>query len=516
MKNPASRRPLRWAFALVALTALLVLAACTGLPALPADIAPADAAPETATEAPAEEESDDAVDAEATAPAAEEGAAVVGTGELTVADEQFEGLTVGFTAEGYPFRGSPDAPVVVYEYSDFECPFCARHAIQTSPAIDDTYVREGIVRVVFRDFPLVELHPNAPVAHQAALCAADQGAVAYWELHEEIFRTQDEWANSADPALFFTDLATELGLDGDAIAACVASGEKQALVDEAVADARTHGFSGTPSFLLANTTNDAGAQLIGAQPFDQFAAYIDAIAAGETPVDPQAAAADADYPEWATAEGITPDPDRPGYTMAGDQYKGNPDANIVVVEFSDFQCPFCRRHSQDTQPVLDEQFVDTGDVLWIYKHFPLNIHPQAPAAGVAAECAAEQGLFWEMHEIIFAGTEAWSNNDPNAALIELASELELDMDAFAACMEDPVMMERVNSDFADGQVTVADEQGNPQYLVSGTPTFVFLYREEDEGPLALLMRPINGALPAESFTELLSQVVADLGSGDGG
>ena len=247
----------------------------------------------------------------------------------------------------------------------------------------------------------------------------------------------------------------------DAIAACVASGEKQALVDAAVADARTHGFSGTPSFLLANTTNDAGAQLIGAQPFDQFAAYIDAIAAGETPVDPQAAAADADYPEWATAEGITPDPDRPGYTMAGDQYKGNPDANIVVVEFSDFQCPFCRRHSQDTQPVLDEQFVDTGDVLWIYKHFPLNIHPQAPAAGVAAECAAEQGLFWEMHEIIFAGTEAWSDNDPNAALTELASELDLDMDAFAACLEDPVMMERVNSDFADGQVTVADEQGNP-------------------------------------------------------
>jgi protein-disulfide isomerase len=507
-----NRHRLSQALILIALTAMLLLAAaCTGLPS---ELAPA-VATKAATEEAPEEAGEAAPDAAATAGPAEESVdiAAMASGELTVADEEFKGWTVGFTAEGYPFRGSPDAPVVMFEYSDFQCPFCARHAVQTTPAIDDNYVREGIVRVVFRDFPLVDLHPNAPTAHQAALCAADQGAVAYWELHEEIFRTQDEWSNSADPAAFFAELAGELELDAAAIEACIASGEKQAIVDAGVADARTHGFTGTPSFLMANPEMGGGAQLVGAQGFDVFANYIDSVALGEDPVDAQAQAAQDAYPQWATVEGITPDPDRPNYNMAGDQFKGNPDADIIVVEFSDFQCPFCRRHTQDTQPVLDEQFVDTGDVLWIYKHFPLTIHPQAPAAGAAAECAGEQELFWEMHELIFENTEAWSNNDPNAALTEIASELDLDMDTFAACLEDPAIMERVTSDFSDGQITIADEQGNPQFLVSGTPTFVFLYREQEEGPLALLTRPINGALPEESFTQLLSQIVADLGEG---
>lgn len=74
--------------------------------------------------------------------------------------EDYEGLPVGFTAEGYPYRGRADAPITMYEYSDYQCPFCSRYFLQTEPALDLSYVRTGKVRVVFRDHPARRLHPN--------------------------------------------------------------------------------------------------------------------------------------------------------------------------------------------------------------------------------------------------------------------------------------------------------------------------------------------------------------------
>ena len=197
---------------------------------------------------------------------------------------------------------------------------------------------------------------------------------------------------------------------------------------------------------------------------------------------------EAQIPFWATEEGLMPDPDNPGYTMAGDAYRGNADAEVVVVEFSDFQCPYCRKHVEETQPVLDEQFVDTDQVLWVFKHFPLDIHPQAPMAGAAAECAGAQGQFWEMEALLFANTESWSVSDPVDALTELAGELDLDMDAFAACLADDAALALVEADLADGAP-----------FVRGTPTFIVL--QGGEGSI------IPGALPAESFSEALQQVI---------
>ncbi len=86
------------------------------------------------------------------------------------------------------------------EYSDFQCPFCARYFVQTEPAINDSFVRSGQVQVIFRDFPIEGLHPNAPAAHIASLCVADQGAPLYWAMHGKLFQTQTEWSNSRRPA----------------------------------------------------------------------------------------------------------------------------------------------------------------------------------------------------------------------------------------------------------------------------------------------------------------------------
>ncbi|MEZ4678978.1 MAG: thioredoxin domain-containing protein [Caldilineaceae bacterium] len=247
-----------------------------------------------------------------------------------------------------------------------------------------------------------------------------------------------------------------------------------------------------PSFhFVREATNDAF-PLVGAQPYDQFASVLDTLLAGGTPQSAQAenagAAGDNEVPFWATAEGLTPDPDNPGYTMAGDEYRGNPEAKVVVIEFSDFQCPFCRRHTQDTQPILDEQFVDTDQIFWVFKHFPLSIHPQAPAAGLAAECAANQDKFWEMHELLFNTIERWSLSDPSPVFVELATELGLDTDAFSNCLNDEAVAQRVQEDLDAGAS-----------FVRGTPTFIVLY--DNQGSI------IPGALPAERFTEILQQVL---------
>ncbi|MEZ4678977.1 MAG: thioredoxin domain-containing protein [Caldilineaceae bacterium] len=167
------------------------------------------------------------------------------TSEVNPPEGEYKGIPVGFTVEGFPYRGSPDAPIVMYEYSDFQCPFCSRYFVQTEPALDESYVRSGQVRVVFRDFPLADLHPNAPAAHVAALCAAEQGAESYWQMHARLFQTQNEWNQSADAPAYFTGLAGDIGLDLAAYQSCVDTGQKETLIAQGVTEARALGFGGT-------------------------------------------------------------------------------------------------------------------------------------------------------------------------------------------------------------------------------------------------------------------------------
>jgi protein-disulfide isomerase len=136
--------------------------------------------------------------------------------------------------------------------------------------------------------------------------------------------------------------------------------------------------------------------------------------------------------------------------VAGDAYKGNPNAKLVMVEFSDFQCPCCQRHVLTTQPVLDKQLVATGEVLWVVKHFPLRSHPHAPVA--AAACVGEQGQFWAMHHRLFAQMEQWATSDDlEPALGQLASDLDLDRAQFSACVQSRRPLERVLHDLSNGQ-----------------------------------------------------------------
>ena len=397
----------------------------------------------------------------------------------TEADGTYQGLPVGFTDDGYPYLGDPDAPVSLVEFSDYLCPFCGRHFNQTTPQLLEQYGLDGQVNFVFRDFPLAELHPTAPSGHAAALCVAEQSAALFWAMHDELFANQGEWASLTDNSDYLGGAAGSIGADLDAYQICMDSGRTVPVVEQRVAQGRGLGFSGTPSFHIVDNRTNEIAEVIGAQPIGTFVAALEAALAGETPVvadQPDAP----DLPLWANAEGLAPNPDRPGYNLAGDAYRGDPDAELVVIEISDFQCPFCQRHTRETQPAIDEAYVDNGKVMWVFKHLPLQNHPQATAAAAAAECAGEQGAFWEMHDLLFERVDEWSVEPPDEALTGLAGELGLDREAFALCLGGRSALGRVVDDL---------------YALSGifgsTPTFVVLF----DGRASV----IEGAQPFEDF-----------------
>jgi protein-disulfide isomerase len=355
-----------------------------------------------------------------------------------------------------------------------------------------------MVQLIFRDFPLENLHPHAMAASTAAHCVGEQGATQFWDMHNRIFRSQRVWANAADPDDHFLQLVREVGADVDQYNACLAQGEKQKIIARSLAEGETLGFTGTPSFHFVQRATGESFNLVGAQPYGAFAQSLEIMAEGGMPTDPAAAqqqpqpqqpAVPQAAPAWATAEGLAPDPDRPGFTMAGDHYRGDPDAAVVVVEFADFQCPFCRRHAQTTQPALDEEFVETGQVMWVFKHFPLdNIHPQATPAGIAAECAAEQGNFWEMYELLFERMTEWSVPDSTSVFNALAEELDLDMERFTTCFQDDAVRQRVQDDYQDAVATG----------FTGTPSFKFVQQTTGE------TFNLIGAQPYATFAQWLA------------
>lgn len=97
---------------------------------------------------------------------------------------------------------------------------------------------------------------------------------------------------------------------------------------------------------------------------------------------------------------------------------GNENATVTLTEYSDFQCPFCNRFFRETEPLIIREYVDTGKIKFVYKHYPVDaIHPQASRAALASECANEQGKFWEYHDILFRNTNSFLAFPPICRII---------------------------------------------------------------------------------------------------
>jgi len=171
-----------------------------------------------------------------------------------------------------PVRGSSAARLTLVEFTDYQCPFCARHVRETQPQIEKAYVETGKLRYATLDLPLERIHDLAFKAAEATHCAEQQGR--YWEMHDRLFEHQE----ALEP---WSDHAAALGLDATLFDGCLASGRFANAVKRDMAEAAKIGFDGTPSFLLAVTdpndpTKVKGLTSIeGAQPFATFEAAID-------------------------------------------------------------------------------------------------------------------------------------------------------------------------------------------------------------------------------------------------
>jgi protein-disulfide isomerase len=194
------------------------------------------------------------------------------------------------------------------------------------------------------------------------------------------------------------------------------------------------------------------------------------------------------------AQAPTPTPTQPSQpvriSLDDDPIRGDPNAPITIVEFSDFQCPFCARFHVQTLPALLEEYIDAGKVNLVYRDFPIqSIHPNALPAAVAAECANEQGKYWEYHDTLFEKQSGWSRLDSNAALStfsQYATDIDLEQEQFDSCLGSGKYLEEVQGDLSDGR----------DYDITGTPGF-FIGNEE------IGFVKLNGAQPFESFQRII-------------
>lgn len=181
-------------------------------------------------------------------------------------------------------------------------------------------------------------------------------------------------------------------------------------------------------------------------------------------------------------------------SLDDDPVKGNPDAEVTIVEFSDFQCPFCLRFYDQTLPLIQKNYIDTGKIKFVYRDFPIdNLHPNARPAHIAAECADEQGKFWDYHDILFERVDEWQRlpmTNLGDKFVAYADELELEQSSFISCLESPTIAQEVQTDYLDGG----------RYGVTGTPAF-FVGTEKDGFIL------ISGAQPYSSFQTTIDSLL---------
>lgn len=181
---------------------------------------------------------------------------------------------VSINVHGEPFRGDSQAHVGIMEFSDFECSFCGRYVQQIYPLIDREFIKTGKVRYFFRDFPDA-VDTNAWNKAQAARCAGEQGK--FWEMHDLLFATQTDPLERS-----MTEHAETLGLDGQKLSACLASGRYRQSIRLSVAGGRQIGIQGTPAFVIGTMSDDGDFLrstniVLGAQSFESFKETLDTL-----------------------------------------------------------------------------------------------------------------------------------------------------------------------------------------------------------------------------------------------
>lgn len=183
--------------------------------------------------------------------------------------------------------------------------------------------------------------------------------------------------------------------------------------------------------------------------------------------------------------------------IAKEPFKGAANAKIAVIEFSDFQCPFCGRYDKETYPQLEKEYIETGKIKYVWRDYPLDFHKQAFKAAEAAHCAGEQGKFWDMHDHLF-------ENQKNLALEELpkyAESLKLNKTLFQQCLDSGRYAEDIKKDMT--------EAGNAG--ISGTPSFL-IGLVQPNGTVKVTKKLV-GAKPYAEFKAAIDSLMAPAPAG---
>ena len=380
---------------------------------------------------------------------------------------------------GLAVRGTEEAKVTVVVFSEFQCPFSGR----VNPTLDSllkAYPNE--IKLVFRHNPL-GFHKQAFLAAEATLAAGAQGK--FWEMHDKLFANQ---RSLKQPDLL--RYAREIGLDTARYTAELGQHLYKAQVEADQKMAARLGAGGTPNFFIN------GIRLKGAQPLERFKEIIDkelvevnqALKAGTPIAQVYARRVEANYKPPKPRPDSKKKPRKPRrkedpatvYKVpmpVGDPHiKGAEQALVTIMEFSEFQCPFCKRVNPTLKRLLEAY---PNELRIIFRHNPLGFHKHALGASMATLAAGEQGKFWEMHDILFANTRSLQKEK----LEGYAREVGLNMDRFQAFMKAHRGSERID----------ADQRLAKQLGARGTPGFFINGRK------------LSGARPFEDFHEVVKE-----------
>ena len=344
-----------------------------------------------------------------------------------------------------PARGPADALVTIIEFSDFQCPFCARVEPTISKLLAD-YPKD--VRVVWKDNAL-PFHQNAkPAAYLARFAFEKGGDKLFWQTHEALFESQKNLDEAGLQAV-----AKKVGLNWDQANAAIKSGKYASKIDESMELASEFEARGTPHFFIN------GRRLSGAQPYEKFKDLVDSQLAVAKGLVAKGVSRDKVFRELMKTAKAPQEPEKrsvPAPTK-NNPFKGPENAKVVIQEFSDFQCPFCNRVNPTIEQILKEY---PKDVKIVWRNMPLAFHQDAPLAAEAAHEAFVQAGnkgFWKYHEKLFANQQAIKRPD----LEKYAQEIGLDMAKFKAALDN----------HTHKAVIEKDMEAAKQAGVSGTPAF---------------------------------------------
>jgi protein-disulfide isomerase len=196
----------------------------------------------------------------------------------------------------------------------------------------------------------------------------------------------------------------------------------------------------------------------------------------------------------ALTQARDPQPQEAPISIANAPSRGRSDAKVTMIEFSDFQCPYCGRHYRETMPQIEREYINTGKVRYVFRDFPIDsLHPQSEKGHEAANCANDQGKYWEMWNTLFTKPKPMAHDD----LVAHAKSIGLDMPRFTQCLDSGKYTAKVNASVQDAVNLGAN----------GTP-IIFFGITEPGSDTVKAVRVLRGAYPYDRFKSTIDALLA--------